>query len=162
WVLILLLLASVLYFNHVGLPGFIKGPLLNKLRAQGLNLQFARLRWRWHNGLVAENVRLSPAGVSAGPELSAKEVQLRLDYRALAKFKFEVTGLLLRQGRLVIPVIETNRPDRQLSVEGIQTELHLRPGDLWELDDLKAQFAGAQLQFSGAITNALAMREWRV
>jgi hypothetical protein len=61
WVLILTLLGGVLYLNQIGLPDFAKQPLLENLRARGLDLQFSRLRLRWHYGIVAENVRFGRA-----------------------------------------------------------------------------------------------------
>jgi AsmA-like C-terminal region len=164
WLIILIFLGSLLYLNQVGLPGFVKKPLLEKLRARGLDLQFTRLRWRFDRGIVAENVRFGSADAdeSAMPQMSAKEVQLPLDYKALMKLRFQASGLVLRQGRLTWPVRETNGPPRELAVEGIQTDLHLLPGDLWQLDNFQAQFAGAQIRLAGVLTNASAVREWKL
>src|SRR5262245_27534902 len=149
WLVILFFLGALLYLNQVGLPGFVKAPLLAKLRARGLDLQFTRLRWRFDRGIVAENVRFGSATAEeSGPRLSVKEVQLPLDYKALMKFRFQASGLVLRQGQLSWPVRETNGPPRELTVEGIQTELHLLPGDLWRLDNFQAQFAGAQIHLA--------------
>ena len=44
WLVILLVLGSLLYLNQIGLPGIVKKPLLEKLRARGVDLQFTRLR----------------------------------------------------------------------------------------------------------------------
>src|SRR5882762_7642161 len=84
WTCILLLLAMLIYLNQVGLPGFVKKPLLEKLRARRIDLQFSRLRLRWYQGLVAENVRFGQATGALHPEVTASEVQVHLDYRALA------------------------------------------------------------------------------
>src|SRR5258708_24539259 len=59
WLVILLLVGVLSYLNQVGLPDFVKKPLLEKLRARGLDLRFSRLRLRWYNGFVAENVRFA-------------------------------------------------------------------------------------------------------
>ena len=64
----LALLGALLYLNQVGLPGFIKRPLLEKLRAHGIELQFSRLRWRWAQGIVAENVRFGGTQEGAAPK----------------------------------------------------------------------------------------------
>src|SRR5689334_15672798 len=73
-------LGALLYLNQIGLPGFLKNPLCEKLRARGLDLEFSRLRWRAGRGLVAENVRFGPAAETPGPTLTAKEMWLVFDY----------------------------------------------------------------------------------
>jgi hypothetical protein len=51
-------------------------------------------------------------------------------------------------------------PDHDIAMTNIQTELRLLPGDLWELNHFRAQFAGADLQLSGVISNASVIRDW--
>lgn len=162
WLMILALLGGLIYLNQVGLPSFIKNPLLAKLQARGIDLQFSRLRWRWTEGIVAEQVRFGGSDSAQGPRLNAQEVQVQLDRSALARFQLQITGLRLRQGRLVWPIPDTNGPPRELVVEKLHTELRLLPGDLWELDSLTAAFSGANLQLAGMITNASAIPEWPV
>src|SRR5881394_2211785 len=89
WFLILALLGALIYVNQIGLPPFIKRPLLEKLRARGIDLQFTRLRLRWYEGIVAEEVRFGRAGESFGPQLTLQEAQLQLNRRALAKFQLQ-------------------------------------------------------------------------
>ena len=84
WLVILALLGALLYLNQLGLPDFAKNPLLEKLRARGLDLQFTRLRLRFPHGLVADNVTFGGTNNAANPVLRLKEIQLRLDYAALA------------------------------------------------------------------------------
>lgn len=157
WTLILLLLCCVLYLNQVGLPNFVKQPLLEKLRARGVDLEFERIRWRWHRGIVAENVRFTPAKPGPGPRFSVSEAQLQLDFRALLRLELQVRGLVLRQGQLVweLPVEDSGR---SLTLENIHTDLRLLPGDLWALENFRAQFAGANLHLGGIVTNASALR----
>jgi hypothetical protein len=165
WFLILALLGALVYVNQIGLPGFVKKPLLEKLRARGLDLQFSRLRLRWYQGLVAENVRFEradPAEAGLGPQLTLAEVQVRLNPQALARFQLQVDSLMLRQGRLVWPIAQTNPAGAgQLSAENIQTELRLLPDDQWALDHFTAAFHGARILLSGAVSNASAVREWK-
>jgi hypothetical protein len=63
---------------------------------------------------------------------------------------------------LAWPIAETNQPTRQLAVEDIQTELRLLPNDEWALDNFKAVLAGARIQLSGTVTNASAVRDWKL
>lgn len=160
WLLILSLLAAWLYLNQEGLPDFIKNPLLEKLRARGLDLQFSRLRLRWYEGFVAENVRFGAADDVLSPQLTLREMKLSLDLQALSRFKFQVESLTLRHGRLVVPVADTNGPAKQLSIENIQTNLRLLPNDQWALDQFTAGFAGAKIRLSGRVAHASAVRDW--
>src|SRR6478736_6359968 len=77
-VVIFLVVGSLVYLDQVGLPGFIQRPLLQKLRDRGVNLQFSRLRWRWHHGIVAENVMFGATN-AGGPKLWAEEARVRLN-----------------------------------------------------------------------------------
>src|SRR5215831_8178151 len=161
WLLILALLGGLLYVNQVGLPGFLKRPLLDKLRARGVDLQFSRLRLRWYHGLVAENVHFWRTDDPLSPKLTIAEAQLRVNYRALSRLKLQVDALVLRQGRLVLPLSDANQARAPLTVTNIQTDLSFLPGDQWSLDNFKAGFAGAGIRLSGVITNASAVRDWQ-
>jgi AsmA-like C-terminal region len=161
WLVILALLGALLYLNQVGLPGFLKRPLLESLRSRGLDLEFSRLRLNWHRGIVAENVRFGRADVPMSPQFTASQVQLRLNYRALARLHFQIDALVLRQGRLTWPLAETNQAPRQLTVQDIQSELRFLPGDEWSLEQFTAGFAGANIQLSGTVAHASAVRQWK-
>lgn len=162
WSIILLATLGLVYLNRVGFPDFIKKPLLEKLHAHGLDLRFSRLRWRPFHGMVADNVSIGGTNSEPGPQMHIKEVQIGLDYAALLKRQFQVESLTLRQGRLDWPVGYSNEPPRDLSIEKIQTEVHLLTNDVWQLDNLQAQFGGADIQLSGALTNASAIPDWKL
>src|SRR5215472_17549742 len=163
WLLVLAVLGGVIYLNQVGLPGFIKRPLLEKLREQGIDLQFSRLRLTWDQGVVAENVHFGPsAQEEPTPQLNVAEVQVRLNWNALRHLQLQVDSLMLRQGRISWLLSETNATPLELSVTNFQTDLRFLPGDQWALDNFRAQFVGANIQLSGAVTNASAMREWKI
>ncbi|MDB6124731.1 MAG: hypothetical protein JWQ71_3724 [Pedosphaera sp.] len=161
--LIFLLVAFGAYLNQIGLPDFLKRPLLEKMHARGLDLQFSRVRLRWYRGIVAENVqfgRVDPQATS--PQLSLKEVEVKLNHDALKRFKLNVDSLIFQGGRLVWALEETNRPRQELLLSNIQTQLRFQTNDLWELDHFKASFAGANLQLSGSLTNASQIRDWKI
>jgi hypothetical protein len=162
WLLILAILGCLIYVNQIGLPGFVKKPLLEKLHARGVDLQFSRLRLRWDQGIVAENVRFNSADEPLSPEFKLAQVQVQLNHKALSRFQFQVDSLRLRRGRLAWPIADTNQPTRQLAVEDIQSELRLLPNDEWSLDDFKATLGGARIQLSGTVTNASAVRDWKL
>ena len=162
WLLVLALLGGLLYLNQIGLPDFAKKPLLEELRARGLDLQFSRLRLSWHYGIVAENVRFGQADEPLSPQLTLAQIQVRLNHKALAHFQLQVDSLVLRRGRLFWSLAETNRAPREVAVDNIQTELRFLPNDQWELDHFTAGFAGAKIQLSGTVANASAVRQWKL
>jgi hypothetical protein len=171
WLLILALLGGLIYLNRSGLPDFVKRPLLENLRARGLDLEMSRLRLRFYRGLVAENVKFGRAQTAESPRFTAKSLDVKLNYLALAKRRLEVTAVVLNQGRLAWPVADgtastlrsiatEDGPPRELAVENIHATLRLLPGDEWALDHFQAEFAGANLTLSGTVTNASAVRDW--
>ncbi|MDB6108324.1 MAG: hypothetical protein JWR69_74 [Pedosphaera sp.] len=162
-VLLFLLVAAGFWLNKIGLPGFLKKPLLEKLQARGLDLQFTRLRLRYYRGIVAENVRFGQTDDPVtGPRFSAREAELKLNHAALRHFEVTFDSVILHGGEFAWPLAETNQPARKLSVDDIQTRIRFLPNDQWELDHFNASFAGARLQLSGSITNASALRDWQV
>lgn len=160
WIVILILLGSLLYLNQVGLPDFVKRPLVKKLRAHGVALEFARLRLHWTEGFVADNVRFGSMHEPAAPQLLAAKVQIKLHLKPLLRGQVQVDSLGLSGGRLQWIPAHSNAPLRALTIENIEARLRLLPGDQWRLDDLHARFAGADILVSATITNATAVRDW--
>jgi len=162
WFVILGVLGALIYINQIGLPGFIKTPLLEKLRVAGIDLQFTRLRVRWVEGIVAENVRFGRPDEPFGPRLTAADVQIQVNHRALIHFKLQVGLAPLAQSTPCRPVTQPTNPARELSLEQIRTDIRLLPNDEWALDHFTAAFAGASIHLSGAVTNASSVRDWKV
>jgi hypothetical protein len=158
----LFLLGSFLYLNVIGLPEFLKSPLVAELRARGIDVDFTRLRLRWFQGLVAESVHMGGTEHDESPEFWVAEVAVKLDPAALRRFRFKVTSLILRDGRLDIPLRSADEPTQRFTVRGIGTELRLLPNDRWELNQFEAICLGAKLKLSGTLANASAVRDWQV
>ncbi len=161
---VLLLVLSVvgagLYLNQIGLPGFIKRPLLDRLRQQGVEIEFSRLRLLWYRGIVAENVRFGSSQEPTRPGLTARQAELKLDWHAALRGRWQVRGVDLQAGRFEWPIAESNAPPQVLTLDDIQARLRLLPDDEWLLEEFRAHFAGANLFLSGIITNASAIRDW--
>ncbi len=163
WMVLFIIVAIGGYLNEVGLPDFIKRPLLNRLQARGLDVQFSRLRLRWYRGLVADDVRFGRAGEDAtAPKFRAREVEVKLSRAALIKFHFNVDSLILHDGRLVWALADTNAPLQTLSATNIQAQLRFLPDDNWQLDHFTAAVDGLKLQLSVSITNGSALRDWPI
>jgi len=159
--LLILLVAGILVsLDQIGLPKFLERRLLDRLHAGGIDLQVSRIRWRWYHGIVAEDVRFGLANETRGPRLTAEQVNIHLDHDALIHFQVHVDSIALVRGRLSFPVGGTNSPADDLAVDHIQTELRLLPDDVWQLANFQARFADANIQLTGTVTNASAIRGW--
>ncbi len=159
---ILGLVITLFYLNQIGLPGFLKAPLLEQLRARGIDFQYTRLRLRLFHGIVAEGVRFGQRREPGAPELTARRVELPLNQRALARLEVVPEGLLIQDGRLAweVPELETNQPPRKIVVENIWTTLDLLTNHHWELNNFSANFLGGKIVVSGTVTNGAALRKW--
>jgi hypothetical protein len=158
WLVVLVALGALLWFNRIGLPVFLKTRLLATLHERGVDLEFSRLRLRFGRGLVADNVRLGLAGTTNSPTLSLAETRLQLDFRALLHRRLQVDGLVLRQGRLNWPVSPTN----DLHLDHLQARMRFQTNDTWTLDSLQADFADAKLTLTGNIRHAPELRHWKM
>ena len=155
---VLALVCAFVWFNRIGLPDFVKRPLVEKLHARGVELEFTRLRLRFVRGLVAENVRLGHGAAPDSPVLTLAEIQLRLDHRALLHRRLQINSLVLREGKLVWPLTPTNA----LVLNRIQTDLRFQTNDTWSLDHFQAAFAGAKLSLAAEIAHAPEIRHWEM
>ena len=127
WAVGLLALGAFAWFNIIGLPGFLKTRLVAALHEHGLQLEFTRMRLRFYRGLVCDNVRVGAADAAAGPVLTAREVQLRVDHAALLRLRLQLDGLMVRQGKFTLPLT----PSDTLLVTNLQGELRILPNDTW-------------------------------
>src|SRR5579871_2586937 len=97
--LVFVIVAGGVYLNEVGLPDFLKRPILKKLADKGLDLEFTRVRWRWHRGFVAEKVQFGkPRQETNAPRLFAEEVELKINRAALLRFALSVDAVTVRGG----------------------------------------------------------------
>src|ERR1017187_1359130 len=158
WAAVLLALAAFAWFNVVGLPGFLKTRLVAALHERGVELEFTRMRLRRVRGLICDNVRIGAAQNSGGPVLTAREVQLRVNYPALLHRRLQVDGLVLHQGNFMLPLSPTNF----LALTNLQTELRFEVDDTWVLDQFRAELHGASLSLGAEIAHAPEFRNWKM
>ena len=155
---VLVLLGAVIWLDRVGLPDLVKRPLIETLRARGVELEFARLRLSFVRGLVATDVHIGQSAKAGGPMLFLRQVQLQINYHALLQRRLQVDGLVLKQGKLVWPLSPTNA----LELDRIQSDLRFPGNDTWSLDNFHADFAGIKLMLSGDVAHARAFRNWPI
>jgi hypothetical protein len=159
WLFILAMVCVVLWLNQIGLPDFVKRPLIDALRQHGIALEFVRLRLNFVHGLVADNVRIGGESPNS-PSLSVQELQLQMNYRALLHRKWQLDGVVLRQGKFVLPISGSNDAPSALTFDHIQTDLRFQTNDVWTLDNFQASFVGANVLLSGQVANASAVSNW--
>jgi len=157
-VVTVVLLCAFTWFDHVGVPDFLQRRLVETLREHGIELEFSRMRFSLFHGLIADNVRVGHAVAPDSPELSAREVRLELDVSAALQGRLQIAGLMLREGKFILPL----SPANHLDLDGIQTEVHFQANDTWSLNNFKAGFAGAELTLFGDIAHAPEIRRWAI
>ena len=190
WLVVFAVIGALLYLNLIGLPDAVKRPLLEKLRARGIEVQFRDLRLSFYRGLVARDVRFGSPEEPLAPQLTAERVEISFVGATLWRLNFQPGGLLLRNGRLVWPLGDTNElvlpPEAgsrrreeaedhgqrgnppphvggyELAVEKIDADLRFHSDDQWELRNLEGQLAGNKIRVSGSLSNALAVRYWKI
>lgn len=159
--LVCLLVASLLvYINQVGVPDFLKAPLLAQLRERGIELEFSRMRVRMTRGLVVEQVNLRRSGEDPGEVVHVDELRLGLRWGALLEgLAPEVTSLDLRGGKVLLPLpTGTNSPPFPFAIEEVRARLRFVSANVWELDELSARCHGGTFHAHGIVTNAALLR----
>jgi len=159
WLLIVLALLALAWINVVGFPGFVKTRLTNALQENGVTLEFSRMRWRFIRGIVADNVIIGDRQIHPDkPVFTAGQIQLRLDYGALAHRKLKLTGIVVRDGIFTLPVNPTNR----LMLLNLQAEVSFLPDETWSLDELRADFSGVKIRLAGQVMHAPEATRWKM
>jgi hypothetical protein len=162
WMILLVVICAGLYLNMVGLPGFIQRPLIENLRAKGVDLEFSRLRLSYHRGIVADRPRFHSLDNPMLPDFTARSADLRLRLGALLERRVEIAGLELRDGRLLWELAPLGEPSRPIAITNINASLNFRPGDEWSIDRFEAGFKGARFNVLATITNATKLRDWAI
>jgi hypothetical protein len=150
----------LVWVNQVGLPGFLKAPLVEQLQDRGIGLEFGRLRVRLTRGLVAETVNLWRVGAPAGEHFHAEEVRIRLGWEALLELRPpEISALSLRDAQVIVTLpAEGDRPAVPFHVGGMQVQLRFITPDVWEIERMEAVHDRFLLTAVGTVTNALALQ----
>jgi hypothetical protein len=163
YVVLLLVGGLLVYINQIGIPEFLKAPLLGQLRERGIDLEFTRMRVRLTRGLVVENVNLSRKAERPGEIFHSEELRLGLWWGALLDFQPpQITSLDLRGGRVTLPLpVGEGEPPFPFAIENVEARLRFVSGELWELDELSATCHGGTFHAHGVLTNASQLRASR-
>ena len=157
---VLLVVAALAYLQLVGLPDFLKHPLLRALRQRGFDAQFASARLGWGPSIIIENAAFSPTRPSSGLQLSAGWTQLKLNAAALLRARLQVDSFEVLQAGLNLPVSPTNQAP--LSLSDVNLRVTLPSNNLALLNDGSAWFHGIRIHLNGEIRDFLSMRDWKL
>jgi hypothetical protein len=157
--LILLGLGALLYVNRIGLPSFVKTRVVAALEAEGLDLEFKRLRLSGYRHIVIDDMRLIATNANAPMNFSARQAELKFNRAALRSFDFKLDSLALQNGRLTIDLGQTNGTNQALTVSNIRADLRANSGDRWNLRAFEGDALGARWNISGSLTNLMAIAQ---
>ena len=151
---------AFLHLNQIGLPGFVKRPLLEQLHEQGADLDFSRMRLRLGRGIVIEHVNLARAHEEIGEQIFAEQLQLQLRWGDLVEFRTpKITAVIMQGGQITIPVASaTNGPPLRFAVENVQARLRFVSAEEWELEQFEGTSHQGIFRAAGSITNASQLR----
>lgn len=158
-VLLLVMAAAIalLYLNRVGLPEAVKSRVVSALEAEGLDLEFTRLRLSGYRQVVIDDVWLIATNATTPLIFAARQAELRFDRAALRTFDFKLETVTVENGTLTMDLAETNAPSRSFAVENIRADLRADPGDRWTLRTFEGEALGARWNISGSLTNVLSI-----
>ncbi|MFM8657379.1 MAG: hypothetical protein ACKOD5_09650, partial [Chthoniobacterales bacterium] len=120
--------AVILWLQFIGLPGFLREPVVNAARNEGLDLKFSRMRVSIFQGLVLDDVRLSAENLPEKSEVAVDRASLAVNWRELLRGKFELGALELRGAQLYLPIASKDGVTRSLRLTKARARLALADG----------------------------------
>jgi len=153
--------AAVSYLHLIGLPDFVKRPLLRRLLAEGVAAQFTNIQLGWGRGplIVIENADFSRSHQPLSPRLSASRAELALDWDALLHSQIALRSLQISSAQLQLPISETNGD--ALLLTNVALDMRFYSNDVVRLNNCRGTFHGIQIDLIGEVSHAGALRNWK-
>ncbi len=155
--LLFLLVFAVVYLHEVGIPGFIKRPVLQKIHDAGFDVEFSAIAWAWPSRVRFEGATFSQA-TNSSLKISAAAVRFNLDLSAAAQRDIRINSVSIEGAKLIVPTSETN--GHSLILSNINVTARIFKNQKLELDRFVAEFDGAKMEAAGTLTNFLAIQNW--
>ncbi len=161
WLILFLAVAAVSYLHLIGLPDFVKRPLLRRLLAEGVAAQFTDMQLGWGLGpsIVIQNAAFSRSHQPFSPRLSASRAELALSWDALLHSQIELRSLQISSAQLQLPISETNGD--ALLLTNVALDLQFYSNDVVRLNNCRGIFHGIQIDLIGGVSHAGALRLWK-
>jgi hypothetical protein len=159
--ILFLAVAAVSYLHLIGLPDFVKRPLLRRLLAEGVAARFTNMQLGWGLGpsFVIENAAFSRSHQPFSPRLSASRAELALSWNALLHSQIALRSLQISSAQLLLPISETNGD--ALLLTNVALDMGFHSNDVVRLNDCRGVFLGIQLDLVGEVSHASALRRWK-
>jgi len=160
WLAVFLVLTSVAYLHLIGLPEFVKQPMLRRLLARGIEAQFTNMQLGLGKrpSIIVENAAFSRFHQPLSPRLSASRAELTLSWNAMLHARIEVHSLQVAGAQLQVPVSETNGD--ALVLNNVALEMQFNSNDIVRLNYCQGAFRGIQLDIIGRASHVSDMLHW--
>ncbi|MEN9734751.1 MAG: hypothetical protein RLZ45_2746 [Verrucomicrobiota bacterium] len=148
-----ILLYLAVHLHQVGLPGFVREPLVAQLEAQGLRLEYSRIHLEWGEGLFAENVLVHFRGRPDSQFAYFQKIQLRINLLALRDPELPIVESLgLVGGEVSLPVEGgADESAALLKLNHISGDLEFEGFDTWRLVGLFARIHTLTFEAMGSL-----------
>lgn len=153
WLVLLALICAVLYVTEVGIPEFAKERIKSGLRAQGVDLDFERARFRWLQGIQVDLLTIGRHGVPG--TITAAEATVDLDQKSLARREWRIESISVRDAALRLTPSQTNL--HAVDVSGVQVKLSFPDTNTVVLDRFKGRLRQGTFSFFVGVTNTWAL-----
>ncbi|MDP2989428.1 MAG: hypothetical protein Q8O57_02555, partial [Kiritimatiellota bacterium] len=104
FIVFIVVLVAVLYISHIGLPDVLARNIEKRLQFSDLVVTLAKVKLGVFEGIIATQVRCHRKGDIGVPLLEAEKIVLRLHPLAWLKGKNGVSGVLIKNGVVSVPV----------------------------------------------------------
>ena len=148
---------SGLYLHLIGLPNFLKRPLVSELSSLGVDLQFQNVKMSWFWGFILEQPVVAAAAQTNGPVFSAAEIELGISAASAFQRKLRFDSIHITQGKITQPLSSTNQLP-PLLIDQIEAGLIVENNEA-RVDNFHARFREAEMTVSGTLTNIMAVRD---
>lgn len=152
-----LVVFTVVYVHEIGIPGFIRKPILEQLRNTGVDIEFDNMRWSWPNRIHFDAPSLSSLTNSA-LKLAASGLDFEVDLASASRKQLRIDSFSLKQGTLTVPLSNTNT--NTLLLTNLSTAIYFLGSNTLRIQNLGGQLDGASVHIDGTLTNYSAVMNW--
>lgn len=149
--LVLAVAAVAAHLNWIGLPDFLKRPVVAALRESGVELSFNRLRLSGLRGVVAEGVQVSFAS-SPNSAVSSKKAEIDLDLKSIWSMELGLRGLRLTGAEFDLTSSGASRQSL-FKLEDVAVNLEHVGAGRWQMLEFQARGMGWDIHAHGSLAN---------
>lgn len=162
WLVLLFIVGALAYLHLVGLPDFLKAPLLRRLQEHGIAAQFTKMQLGWSSGpaISIENAAFSHADDSLSPRLTTAQAELSMNWNAMRHGRIELRSLQVSDAQLRLPISPTNGDLVLLS--DLNLKLQFASNDFVRVSYCRGIFRGVQIDLIGQVAHVQDLQNWKL